>query len=123
MIKSSSFEARLPLRDLHLDPLRIVHRTLQGRPTWLALEQMMQRAVQARRLTHCIGSDAKVGYSLHALKRSFANEKWFERVIRAVEVDDLPEEQRETWDLNPELWLLRSSGGRNPQAQGPDESL
>ena len=104
MVRKSVFRGRLPLRNLRLDPLRILHRTLHGRPTWIALEQMLQRAVQTRELAHRIGSDTRLGYSLHALRRSFANEHWFEQVVRAVEFDDLPLEQRGHWDLHPELW-------------------
>ncbi len=104
MVSKSRLDRMLPLRSLRLDPLRILHRWSLGRPTWLALEAMLTRAAEGRRLNHRIGQSLDLGFSLHGLKRKWTAAPWFDCVIRSVEAGDVPKSQRDHWDFNPEFW-------------------
>lgn len=103
VVRKSTLYANLPLRQLRLDPLRTLHRRLKGRPNWLAFEHMLERGAAKRQITHKIGS-RELGFSLHALKRSYVSADWFSEVIAAVECGEVPERQRKEWDLDPSAW-------------------
>jgi hypothetical protein len=83
---------RLPLRTHRLDPLRGLHRRLQGRPPWVSLETMLERAKSRGRIVHRI-MDETLGFSLHVYTREHALRAGFSRVIAAVEAGRVPEGQ------------------------------
>jgi hypothetical protein len=104
MVSMNRLSRRLPLRNLRLDPLRVVHRLATGRPPWLALEQMITQSVRKMQLSHRVGIDSTLGFSLHGLKRAWTAAPWFEEVIRSVEAGRLPAPQQASWDFHPEYW-------------------
>jgi hypothetical protein len=107
MVSQRSLGACLPLLNLKLDLARRLHRGMTGRPTWLALEQMMERSVREGEIRHRIGAKGDSGFSLHALRRNYIAESWFVRVIDAVECNQVPKAQQASWDLLPEAWGFR----------------
>jgi hypothetical protein len=107
MVSQRALRARLPLLNLRLDFARRIHRRITGRPTWLALEQMMERSVRKGEIRHRIGTRGDSGFSLHALRRSYIAEDWFVKVIDAVESNQVPKAQELFWDLHPEAWGFR----------------
>jgi hypothetical protein len=104
MVSKERLDRWLPLRNLRLDPLRVLHRKSQGRPPWLALEQMITLGAEKKQLTHRIGSLDSRGFSLHGLKRAWTSAPWFDGVIHAVETCQLPEAQRSSWNFDPRHW-------------------
>ena len=104
MIAKQSFYGHLPLRNLRLDVLRVLHRMSKGRPPWLALEQMMTSSVAKGQLFHKVGRNTDLGFSLHGLKRAWIGSPWFDEVIRFVESGEVPSQQQRCWDFVPEYW-------------------
>ena len=109
MVNKSSFYDKLPLRSLRLDVFRMVHRMIKKRSPWVALEQMMTRSVRTGQLSHKIGQNTGLGYSLHGVMRSYAERPWFLDVIHAVETGEVPPLQYRSWDLCPEEWGIHLS--------------
>lgn len=60
-----------------------------------SLEQMMTRSVRTGHLSHKIGQNTALGYSVHGVKRSYAKTSWFLDVIHAVELGEVPLLQRD----------------------------
>ena len=104
MVAKQSFYSRLPLRNLRLDVLRALYRMSIRRPPWLALEQMMQRSVAKGQLSHMVGRNTNLGFSLHGLKRSYIAAPWFEDVVRSIEAGRVPDPQRKYLDFHPDHW-------------------
>ena len=104
MVRKSNLLSRLPLRDLHLDILRRLHRKLHGRPTWVALEQMVQRNAAKGRIVHRVGVNSTLGFSLHGVKRDWTSAPWFEHIIHSMECGDIPPGQESSPDLQPDAW-------------------
>ena len=113
MVSKHRLDSKLPLRNLRLDPLRAVHRRIQGRPPWLALEEMMTSGVEKKQLSHRIGRNVNLGFSLHGLKRAWTAASWFDTVIQSVEAGRVPDAQRASFDFDPEYWTL------NTQTEAP----
>jgi len=104
MVAKEALYGHLPLCNLRLDPLRVLLRTATGRPRWVALEQMISRAAAKGQLSHKIGWNTDLGFSLHGLKRSWIASPWFEDVVRSIELGQVPDAQRKCWDFHPEFW-------------------
>ena len=99
-----------------LDPLRVVHRFLRGRPRWLALEQMLQKEKESGRLRHVV-LDGRLGFSLHVAKRKDAMLPGFEIMVRQVERGMVPERQKEKADFDAAAW--RAGSGVAGVREGP----
>ncbi len=65
---------------------------------------MLQRSAHKKELKHEIGISDGRGFSLHALRRNYASLPVFPAIVAAVERGILPDRQRLSWDLDPELW-------------------
>jgi hypothetical protein len=110
MISRSRFSTRLPLKHLYVDTARRIYRTLQRRPTFVSLETMLERAIANQEIVWKRGtSPGNVGWTVHAPKRSFAQEAWFANALKSIEQGSVPDVQRETWNLNPAAWTVTSS--------------
>jgi hypothetical protein len=107
IVTRHSFYGRLPLRNLRLDALRMLHRRISGRPPWFSFEQMVTHSVAKGQLSHKIGRNTDLGFSLHGLRRSYIALNWFEGVIRSIEEGQVPDRQRSYWDFQPDLWGLQ----------------
>jgi hypothetical protein len=94
----------LPINPHRLDLLRRVHRFINGRPPWLALEQMLQIEREAGHLRHLlIGPES--GFSMHIPTRADASIAGFEKICAAVETDNIPEAQlRAGWNFVRNAW-------------------
>ena len=104
MMKRSAFYRFLPIKAWCLNPLRRFHRALHRRPPWLALEQMFELEKLQGRIKHSI-MPTNLGFSLHVARRQYAVEPWVGRVVKAVEMDDLPKDQTGDWNLMANCWL------------------
>lgn len=94
----------LPIDPHRLDLLRQVHRFINGRPPWLALEQMLQIEKNKGRLRH-LPIDVASGFSMHIPTRADASIDGFEKICAAVESGDIPEAQlRAGWDFVRNAW-------------------
>lgn len=94
----------VPMPAHRLDPLRRLHRRLQGRPTWLALEQMLQREKENGRIRHSVLRN-NLGYSMHVARREDVERPNFVRVVREFERSFLPREQAKNWNFVPSAWM------------------
>ncbi|MEJ2009477.1 MAG: hypothetical protein P8Z30_15200 [Acidobacteriota bacterium] len=105
MLRPSVFHQRcLPIVPHRLGLVRRIHRRLHGRPTWLALEQMLE--VERRRggIRHVILDNA-MGYSVHIDQRSFPSREWLEGVVGRIEAGDVtPAQRRLGWNFSTEAW-------------------
>jgi hypothetical protein len=94
----------LPMKAHRVDFLRNIHRYLQGRPPWLALEQMFAIEKMRGHLRHTILSN-QLGFSLHAGKRTDVMQPGFENIVSHVERGNIPESQRLAgMDFDPAAW-------------------
>ena len=85
-----------------LDPARRLHRRLQGRPQWLAFEQMLEKEVETGRLTHrSLGAG---GYCMHMISRDDMQVAVELGVLRRVERGELPPGQVASHDFVPAAW-------------------
>lgn len=103
MVKRSCFAKCLPIKPWRLHPLGRLHRALKGRPTWLALEQMLEREKIKGRIRHTI-LPRTLGFSLHVARRQYSIEPWFGTMVKRVETGDIPTEQAAQWNLSPQCW-------------------
>ncbi len=85
-------ERCLPMRPARLDALRVVHRWWQGRPPWLALEQMFAREVEAGRIRHRV-LPAGLGSSMHVSTRDEAALPGMDAVAVAFGSGEIPAAQ------------------------------
>lgn len=97
----------LPMRAHRIGPLRRIHRRLQGRPTWIALEQMVERERDAGRLRHIVLQDS-LGYSMHVPTRDDVRLPHFESIVERFERGDVPLNQRAVWDYVRNEWPVNS---------------
>ena len=114
VIRRSRFSRALPMRDLHLRGFRRILRPLQGRPAFVGFENQLDRAVARGYMTHHIGADISLGYSIHGALRAYAAQPWFSDVIRVVEIGGDLGLQSKSWDLSPDYWpqFVSESSGR-----------
>jgi hypothetical protein len=89
MVKRSCFAKCLPIKPWRLSSLRRLHRAIKGRPTWLALEQMLEREKIRGRIKHSI-LPRTLGFSVHVVRRQYSIEPWFESMVKRVETGDIP---------------------------------
>jgi hypothetical protein len=95
-------ERALPMRAHTLDPARRLHRLLRGRPQWLAFEQMLEKEVEAGRLTHRrLGAG---GYCMHMTSRADMQVAVELGVLPRVERGELPPGQVSSHDFVPAAW-------------------
>jgi hypothetical protein len=103
-LNKQNFAKRLPISASVLDPARFLHRLALGRPPWLALEQMIQRAHARGRLSATM-LPAEFGSSMHVATHQQASLPWFYKVPPLVELGQFPEEQvRQGLNFSPEAW-------------------
>jgi hypothetical protein len=96
--------AWLPMPAHRLDLFRRVHRRLHGRPTWIALEQMLERE-RARRGLRFELLDPSLGFSLHVARRQDAARPGFADVVAAIERGEVPDAQRRAGaNFEPTAW-------------------
>jgi hypothetical protein len=94
LIHSDHWRSRvLPLHASRLDWPRRLHRRLHGRPPWLALEQMLSRAVERGRIRTAHLPEG-LGCSLHVATRDEARLAIVPRVAEAIATGLIPAEQR-----------------------------
>lgn len=105
LLKKSTLAATcLPLKTQRLDWKRRIHRRLNGRSTWLALEQMLTNECQSGVLQHTVlGSE--LGFSLHLGDRSITDNRMLPAIIKQVEGGALPIGQQQRHDLNLNAWI------------------
>ena len=103
MLKRTCFAKCLPIKPWQLHPLGRLHRALKGRPTWLALEQMLELEKIEGRIKHTI-LPRILGFSLHVVRRQYSLEPWFGTMVKRVETGDIPTEQAAQWNLSPQCW-------------------
>lgn len=109
MIRPAAFHNRcLPIPAHRLDALRRAHRRLQGRPPWLALEQMLEIERKRGRIRYRV-LDRAFGFWLHVDQRSFPSRERVEDVVGRVESGNVPLAQRDFgWNFSMEAWLDRA---------------
>lgn len=94
----------LPIRPSRLDPLRSLHRWLQGRPPWLALENTMDAMRQRGCLRHGAVDQAE-GASLHVIHAAEAAASDFPAALSRLERGEVPVAQRARgWNFDPSVW-------------------
>lgn len=94
----------LPIKPHTLDLLRTLHRWVRGRPSWLALEQMLQKEREAGRLNYVVLSP-ELGQWLHVISNIEAGLPMMPRVAEAVRLGHIPDSQRLAgWDFVAEAW-------------------
>jgi hypothetical protein len=95
-------ERALPMHAHRLDPARRLHRRLQGRPQWLAFEQMLEKEVETGRLTRrSLGAG---GYCMHMISRDDMQVAVELGVLRRVERGELPPGQVASHDFVRAAW-------------------
>ena len=97
----------LPMPAHKLDYPRRIHRWLHRRPPWLALEQMFDAERVSGRLQHVVLPEP-LGYSVHVISREDASSPGFSQVVAAIEMGDIPPEQRSSWNYVPDAWHNRT---------------
>jgi hypothetical protein len=95
--------ALLPMRAHRLGLARRLHRQLLGRPSWLALEQMLEIERRRSRLEHVILPET-LGYSVHVATRADAARPGFERCVAGIEAGAVPAAQARSWNFRGEAW-------------------
>lgn len=104
VLNKRHFGQRLPISASILDPARFFHRLARGRPPWLPLEQMIQRARTRGRLKVTM-LPAELGSSMHVATHQQASLPWFDKVPPLVEGGQFPEEQlHQGQNFSPEAW-------------------
>lgn len=106
MVKRSEFVSNcLPLKAHRTDLARRVHRFLQGRSSWLALEEIFEKEKKTNRIRHRI-LRPQLGFSVHVYNREDAHVENFEKMISLIESNRVPGDQVEQgWNLIREAWL------------------
>ena len=83
--------------------LKIVDRKLSKRSIYLALEQMIQKEIEAGKLSSiCLKNE--LGYSMHIVSNDDINPVSYDIVVSKVENNSIPSKQKEIWDFNMEFW-------------------
>lgn len=106
MVRAAAFRRRcLPISPYRLDVFRRLHRVLHGRPTWLALEQMLDVQRRRGRVRHAV-LDSALGFSVHVDQRSFSSPETFVSVVKRIEAGEAPLGQcKAGWNLWADAWL------------------
>ena len=89
-INRDRISRKLPIKLLRLDLFRQFHRRLHHRPTWMALEQIMDWNIENGKLD-LFRCDISLGYTMHVSKRSDFDD--IETVIESFLEGNLPEKQ------------------------------
>jgi hypothetical protein len=99
------FKARfLPMRAAKLDMLRRIHRSLHGRPTFLAYEDSLMKLIERGEIRHLILSE-EFGRSLHVVKATDPALPDFPKVVSEWEQGNVPASQIEAgWDFGWPYW-------------------
>lgn len=107
LIDAPAFTQRvLPLRPHTLDHLRLLQRHLQGRPPWMALEQMLQKEREAGRLRYKV-LPPELGQWLHVARNDEAGLPMMPEVAEAVRQGRIPQAQRQAgWDFDVSAWAV-----------------
>jgi len=105
MIDAPAFVRKiLPMKPHSLDPLRSFHRWVRGCPSWLSLEQMLQKERGAGRLRYVVLSP-ELGQWLHVTSNDEAGLPMMPSVAEAVRLGHIPDSQRRAgWDFVAEAW-------------------
>jgi hypothetical protein len=93
MLARNKFDKVLPIEPAQLDFLRRIHRNLIGRSTYLALEQMLDKAIRGNKINYCMLS-VQLGFTLHIAKREQASLPIMKSVVSSVERGYLPLQQK-----------------------------
>jgi hypothetical protein len=102
-------EKVLPIEPTRLDPLRRLHRRLNGRPTWLALEQMFEASRRAGKIRYAM-LDAHLGCTLHIARREDAALPIMPAICAAMEAGRIPVEQlAHGHNFHPGAWETADS--------------
>ncbi len=119
----------LPLRAARLTGVRRVHRFLTGRPTWLALEQMLAKEEEQGRIRVAHLPEA-LGCSLHVATRDQATKPYIPMVVASMEAGAIPATQRRAGqNFCDSAWLAidrptseRGGADRSQLEPAPNES-
>ena len=96
---------QLPINAHKLDYLRRMHRRIQGKPDYLALEQMLQKEIAVGALSKIV-LPQEYGLSMHVPRREQFLEGDIDGVIGRVELGQVPTAQRSmSWDYSREHWV------------------
>ncbi len=106
MVKRSAFVANcLPLKAHRIDLARRVHRFINGRSSWLALEEIFEKEKKSNRIRHTI-LQSQLGFSVHVYNREDVHVAGFQEMISLVESNRVPAAQiKQGWNLVREAWL------------------
>ncbi len=104
MFKKNFANKCLPMKAHKLDLLRIIHRKLRFRPTFLNLEEMISIEKVENRIKHC-RLNSNLGFSMHLPKRDIVLLPNFQNVIDNFERGVIPETQISAGrNFDPNLW-------------------
>jgi glycosyltransferase involved in cell wall biosynthesis len=105
LVKPSEFVSNcLPLKAHRLDFARRLHRFLNGRSPWLALEEIFEKEKKNKRIRHTL-LGPELGFSVHVYNRADAHLESFEKVVSLIESNRIPSEQiSQGWNLVLEAW-------------------
>lgn len=109
-------ERVLPIVPHRLDMLRRLHRKASGRPSWLALEQMLQLERERGRLRyHVLG--AHLGCWMHVVRNDEAGLPVMPSIAAAMAAGDIPDTQfARGWDFDASAWQMSVRGAEAGQA-------
>jgi hypothetical protein len=103
LIDKRRFLQKMPMKAHTLGLLQIVDRKLNNRSIYLALEQMIQKEIEAGKFSSICLKD-KLGYSMHIVSNNDINPESYDDVVYKVENNLIPFEQKKFWDFNKEFW-------------------
>ena len=104
-INKKSIANKSPLKMLFLDVLRRIHRTSLGRTSFLALEQILQKNIQDKKIT-CLNLSVATGFTMHVPRRSdFLEDRFFEIYKRFINGDIPFQQLLLQHDYKKEYWL------------------
>lgn len=104
LLDIDALKRHLPINAHKLDYLRRIHRRIQAKPDYLALEQMLQKEIALGALSKIV-LPQDCGFSMHVPRREQFLEDNIDSVIRRVELGQVPIGQLVTsWDYSREHW-------------------
>jgi len=103
LINKNNFMKKMPMKAHTVDLIRIIDRKLKRKSIYLALEQMLQKEIEAKRFS-IKNLSSELGYTLHIIAPSDIDPNNFDKVIENVENNTIPQLQRNDWDFNWEYW-------------------
>jgi len=99
----------LPMRAARLDLLRRLHRTLRGRPTFLAFEDSIKEAINRGEVRHLV-LPVHYGQSLHVVRAADPASPAFPAVVMQWENNNIPKAQIDAgWDFEWCHWPIEQS--------------